>query len=198
MSRAFACAALLQRIEMAGIKKRLQQGDVAAVPLPLSLRQERYIFAALSNCGDLAAHWHDGRFSSVNASGVSPITQYALLRHETRDDFAAREDPSRSAAYWDGWMAYCRRSNKWRLRFGCRVPAARHRHQRAGRGHKCMVHDGPYADSKEQLGGFYVIEVSDLDAALAWAAKCPSLEAAARRKCVPLAAPRPEATDVGR
>ena len=32
--------------------------------------------------------------------------QYALLCYETRDDFAAREDPSRSAAYWDGWMAY--------------------------------------------------------------------------------------------
>jgi hypothetical protein len=31
--------------------------------------------------------------------------------------------------------------------------------------------DGPYAETKEQLGGFWVIEVADLDAALDWAAK---------------------------
>lgn len=35
------------------------------------------------------------------------------------------------------------------------------------------VLDGPYADSKEQLGGFYIIDVPDLDAALQWAARCP-------------------------
>jgi len=35
------------------------------------------------------------------------------------------------------------------------------------------VLDGPYADTKEQLGGFYLIEVPDLDAALQWAARCP-------------------------
>ena len=31
--------------------------------------------------------------------------------------------------------------------------------------------DGPFAETKEQLGGFWVIEAPDLDAALAWAAK---------------------------
>jgi hypothetical protein len=31
--------------------------------------------------------------------------------------------------------------------------------------------DGPFAETKEQLGGFWVIEVDDLDAALAWAEK---------------------------
>jgi hypothetical protein len=35
------------------------------------------------------------------------------------------------------------------------------------------VLDGPYAESKEQLGGYYLIEAADLDAALAWAARCP-------------------------
>lgn len=33
--------------------------------------------------------------------------------------------------------------------------------------------DGPFAETKEQFGGYYLIEVADLDAALAWAAKCP-------------------------
>jgi len=37
---------------------------------------------------------------------------------------------------------------------------------------KQKVLDGPYADSKEQLGGYYLIDVPDLDAALSWAARC--------------------------
>jgi hypothetical protein len=39
---------------------------------------------------------------------------------------------------------------------------------------KTQVLDGPYADTKEQLGGFHIIEVDDLDAALAWAARSPT------------------------
>jgi len=39
---------------------------------------------------------------------------------------------------------------------------------------KLEVLDGPYADSKEQLGGYYLIDVPDLDAALAWAARSPT------------------------
>jgi hypothetical protein len=39
---------------------------------------------------------------------------------------------------------------------------------------KTQVLDGPYADSKEQLGGFHIIEVADLDAALSWAARSPT------------------------
>jgi hypothetical protein len=38
---------------------------------------------------------------------------------------------------------------------------------------KTQVLDGPYAETKEQLGGFYIIEAPDLDAALAWAGRCP-------------------------
>lgn len=36
-----------------------------------------------------------------------------------------------------------------------------------------IVTDGPFAESREVLGGFYVIDVPDLDAALDWAARCP-------------------------
>ena len=38
---------------------------------------------------------------------------------------------------------------------------------------KSRVLDGPYADSKEQLGGYYLIDVPDLDSAIAWANRCP-------------------------
>lgn len=39
---------------------------------------------------------------------------------------------------------------------------------------KSQVLDGPYADSKEQIGGYFLIDVSDLDAAMSWAARCPA------------------------
>lgn len=39
---------------------------------------------------------------------------------------------------------------------------------------KVQTTDGPFAETKEQLGGYYLIDVPDLDAALAWAAKIPS------------------------
>ena len=38
---------------------------------------------------------------------------------------------------------------------------------------KTNVLDGPYTESKEQLGGYFLIDVPDLDAAISWAAKCP-------------------------
>jgi hypothetical protein len=39
---------------------------------------------------------------------------------------------------------------------------------------KMQVLDGPYAEAKEQLGGYYIIETPDLDSALSWAKRCPA------------------------
>ena len=41
---------------------------------------------------------------------------------------------------------------------------------------KTQVLNGPYAETREQLGGYYLIDVPDLDAALSWAARCPAVE----------------------
>jgi hypothetical protein len=38
---------------------------------------------------------------------------------------------------------------------------------------KPQVLDGPYIDSKEQVGGYYLIDVPDLDSAISWASRCP-------------------------
>ena len=43
-------------------------------------------------------------------------------------------------------------------------------------GGKTKVLNGPYAESKEQLAGYYIIEAKDLDAAIAWATKCPGAQ----------------------
>ncbi|MFG1912818.1 YciI family protein [Kribbella sp. NPDC048928] len=48
--------------------------------------------------------------------------------------------------------------------------------QVAGDGRRTVV-DGPFAETREVLGGFYVIDVPDLDVALDWAAKCPGSRA---------------------
>jgi hypothetical protein len=43
-------------------------------------------------------------------------------------------------------------------------------------GGKQSVLNGPFAETKEQLGGYYLIEAADLDAALSWAARCPGAQ----------------------
>ena len=42
------------------------------------------------------------------------------------------------------------------------------------KGGKAVVMDGPYTETKEQVGGFYLIEAPDLAAALDWAGRCPA------------------------
>src|ERR1700751_47067 len=42
-------------------------------------------------------------------------------------------------------------------------------------GGKQQVLDGPYAEAKEQFGGYYLIEAPDLEAAMLWAARCPAV-----------------------
>ena len=38
-----------------------------------------------------------------------------------------------------------------------------------------LVTDGPFAETKEQLGGFYALQCQDLDEAILWAGKCPGV-----------------------
>jgi hypothetical protein len=43
-------------------------------------------------------------------------------------------------------------------------------------GGELRVHDGPYAETREQLGGFYIIEAPDLATAIDWARQCPAAQ----------------------
>jgi hypothetical protein len=59
---------------------------------------------------------------------------------------------------------------------------------------KQAIHDGPFAETKEQLGGYYLIEAADLDAAIAIAKKIPLTRDGAieiRPVMLPPAAPQP-------
>lgn len=43
-------------------------------------------------------------------------------------------------------------------------------------GGELQVHDGPYAETREQLGGFYIIRADSMDAAIQWARQCPAAQ----------------------
>jgi hypothetical protein len=101
--------------------------------------------------------------------------KFMVLTYEANEDFAAREDDQRRGAYLAAWKAYgdaLREAGVYVSGAGL-VPAAAATTLRLRDG-KRQVQDGPYADTKEQLGGYYVFEVPDLDQALAWAARCPA------------------------
>ena len=46
-----------------------------------------------------------------------------------------------------------------------------------GEGGKAVTSDGPFAETKEQLGGYYLIDAEDLDQAIEWAGKMPNIPA---------------------
>jgi hypothetical protein len=105
--------------------------------------------------------------------------QYILLLNETAADFAARNDPAQAGAYWGGWSAFIgAMAQAGVIASGSGLLGPDTATTVRIRDGKRLVQDGPFADTKEQLGGYFVIEVPDLDAALAWAARAPSASGA--------------------
>jgi hypothetical protein len=102
--------------------------------------------------------------------------QYTILVYETESDLAARTDPKQKDAYWGAYRAYTEALRAAGVMVGGAAleppRAAATVRQPQGKRH---VQDGPFADTKEQLGGYYVLDVADLDKALEWAARCPSV-----------------------
>ncbi|MCE4555890.1 YciI family protein [Roseateles cellulosilyticus] len=99
---------------------------------------------------------------------------YTIQIFETADGFAARNDPERQAAYWGGTMAYLQALKDGGVFVsgaGLQPPATATTLRRV-KG-ELVLHDGPVADTKEMLGGYFVVDVPDLDAALKWAARFP-------------------------
>ncbi|MCG2584929.1 YciI family protein [Massilia sp. TS11] len=99
---------------------------------------------------------------------------YSIMIHETEAGFAARHDPAQADAYWSGTMAYLqalKEAGIFVAGAGLQPPASATT-IRFSDG-RPQVQDGPFADTKEQLGGFFIISVPDLDQALDWAARFP-------------------------
>lgn len=101
--------------------------------------------------------------------------QYMLILNETPADFADRNDPQRAESYWAGWNAFIGAMSAAGIIVNGDglMPPETATTVRTRDGQR-IVEDGPFADSKEQLAGYFVIEVDSLDTALAWAARAPS------------------------
>jgi hypothetical protein len=101
--------------------------------------------------------------------------QYMLLLTEPETEFAKRNDPDQAGAYWGGWNAYIGAlAQAGVIVKGDGLQGPHTATTIKVRDGKRLVQDGPFADTKEQLGGYFVIEVPDLDTALEWAARSPS------------------------
>jgi hypothetical protein len=100
--------------------------------------------------------------------------QFAMLIYEPPEDFEGR-DTERGEAHIAAWRSYYRAL----VEAGVYVTGAPLQPDSTGttlrvRGGQRHVQDGPYADTKEQLGGFIILELPTLDAALEWVARCPT------------------------
>ena len=100
--------------------------------------------------------------------------QYGLMIYESAQDYAKRKDPKQVQAYWGAWGAYSKAIHEAGIFVGgAGLEAPEMGTTLRLRGGKRQVQDGPIADSKEQFGGIFLIEVPNLDAALDWAARAP-------------------------
>lgn len=100
--------------------------------------------------------------------------QFAMLIYESPDAFSTRKKDA-SNPYVSAWRAYY----KALVEAGVYVGGDPLEVPETGttvsiKEGKRRVQDGPYADAKEQLGGFTILELPSLDAALEWAARCPA------------------------
>lgn len=101
---------------------------------------------------------------------------YMMMFYENEAKVAAQRDiADRTGPYWDAWNAYMGALYPSDVVVGgdALLPPSAATSVRL-EGGKRLVQDGPVAATKEQLAGYVVIEVPDLDAALSWAARCPA------------------------
>ena len=99
--------------------------------------------------------------------------KYLFLLHDDEDAWAAMEEDKRNEIF-GAYNAYTEELKK----AGAYISGAPLEHSKNGKrvrapGGSMTVQDGPFADGKEQLGGFYMVEAKDLGDALDWAARGP-------------------------
>jgi hypothetical protein len=105
--------------------------------------------------------------------------KYVLVMNESEATLAERADPATAPAYWAAWTAYVRAIEETGMVTGGAglQPPETAVVLRVRDGAR-QVQDGPFADSRERVGGFFVIDAPDLDTALAWAARSPAASGA--------------------
>lgn len=99
------------------------------------------------------------------AAAPAGAAEFTLFVHESKADYALRADKEKAPAYWAAHTAVAKAmADAGIMRGGTALHAV---------ASAKVVGQPPKDDKKTELGGYYVIEVADMDAALKWAAKVP-------------------------
>lgn len=104
------------------------------------------------------------------------MSQYLLSVHTVEDEAPepmTEEDQQRSVEEMDKLNGEIRAAGAWV--FGGALHAPSRAAVVRGYGGEVLTTDGPFAEAKEHLGGFYILDVADLEAAIDWAAKTSAL-----------------------
>ena len=110
----------------------------------------------------------------MSTSATPASAQYMILIYDREEQWARMSDEESRRAFAE-YMDY-----SWAMAEAGVMRAGAPLHPTAAattvrvRDGRVTTTDGPFAETKEQLGGYYIIEVDGLDAALAWAARCPA------------------------
>lgn len=99
--------------------------------------------------------------------------QYMLLAYADQSQFAKMSPEDQKQAYgaYQSFMEALKKAGAYQAS-GRLQPTSTATTVRVSNG-KTQVLNGPYTETKEQLGGYFLIDAPDLDAALSWAARCP-------------------------
>jgi hypothetical protein len=105
--------------------------------------------------------------------------QFMMLLHGDEAGYAAMSEKERGEVF-EAFMAYNRElAEAGVLRGGSSLKPSPTGTVLRGADGKIVVTDGPFAESREQIGGYYILETASLDDATHWASKCPMVWAGA-------------------
>jgi hypothetical protein len=101
--------------------------------------------------------------------------QYMISFYEPESTFIDRADPVKSPDYWGAWTAYIGAMYQSGIVVsGAGLQAPHTATTVRIRNGERLVQDGPVIATKEQLGGYFIVDVPHLDDAIAWAARSPA------------------------
>src|SRR5689334_21700057 len=104
------------------------------------------------------------------------MSQFMLLLHDTSQELATAS-PEQMQAMFERYRAWSRKVGEaGKMAGGAKLNDEGGRHLRSNGGGKVEVTDGPYAEAKEVLGGYYTVTADSYDEAVEIARGCPHLD----------------------
>jgi hypothetical protein len=128
-----------------------------------------------SRNGDDRPNWYRRDITTHDRRQL--LMNYFILVYENPEHYKSGDVEQKQAEVWGAFMAYTAALREAGVLRGgaplADVGSATSVRRREG---ETQVQDGPFAETKEILAGFYEIECATLDEAIAWASRCPCTE----------------------